>query len=78
METFEPSQSENVMLLKIIHLRDRLGEIHAQSGPNSSKYIDLSIQLNLLEKEYIEKKIKTFKGVKTSFFITKIPRSFEK
>ncbi len=78
METFEPIQSENIKLLKIIHLRDRLSEIHAKSGPNSSKYIDLSIQLSQLEKEYIEEKIKTFKGIKTCFFVTTVPRSFEK
>lgn len=78
METFEQSQSENIKLLKIIHLRNRLGEIQAKSGPNSSKYIDISLQLDLLEKEYIDEKVQTFKGIKTCFFVTKIPRSFEK
>lgn len=76
METYW--QNENVKLLEIIHLRNHLKEVQDQSGPNSSKYIDISLQLDLLEKEYIDEKIKNFKGVKTCFFVTKVPRSFEK
>ncbi|WP_428909880.1 hypothetical protein [Niallia sp. Krafla_26] len=78
METFERSQSENLKLMEMMFLRNRLSEIHEQSGPNSSKYIDLKIQLNLLEKEYIDEKINTFKRKKTCFFLTNAPRSFEK
>lgn len=78
MESIEPSQSENIKLMKIIHLRNHLGELYNQSGPNSSKYINLSLQLTVLEKEYIEEKISTFKGIKSCFFITKVPKKFDK
>lgn len=78
MEMMKPSQSESIKLMKIIQLRNRIEELHQQSGPNSSNYIDLSLQLNVLEKEYIDEKISSFKGAKTSFMITKIPRKFEK
>lgn len=78
METLEQSQSEKIKLTKMIHLRNRLNEIHDQSGPSSAKYIDLSLQLNKMEKEYIDEKINTFKGQKTWSFVTKAPKSFEK
>ena len=75
-EMMEPSHSESIKLMKIIQLRNRIEELHQQSGPNSTKYIDLSLQLNALEKEYIEEKIRSFKELKTtSFLITKIPRT---
>jgi hypothetical protein len=78
-EMMEPSHSESIKLMKIIQLRNRIEELHQQSGPNSTKYIDLSLQLNALEKEYIEEKIRSFKGPKTTrFLITKVPRRFEK
>ena len=78
-EMMDPSHSENIKLMKIIQLRNRIEELHQQSGANSSKYIDLSLQLNALEKDYIEEKINSFKGPKTTrFLITKIPRRFEK
>ena len=78
-EMMDPSHSENIKLMKIIQLRNRIEELHQQSGANSSKYIDLSLQLNALEKDYIEEKIHSFKGPKTTrFLITKIPRRFEK
>jgi hypothetical protein len=78
-EMTEHSQSESIKLMKIIQLRNRIEELHHQSGPNSTKYIDLSLQLNVLEKEYIEEKIRSFKGLKTTtFLITKVPRRFEK
>jgi hypothetical protein len=78
-EMMEPNQSESIKLMKIIQLRSRIEELHHQSGPNSAKYIDLSLQLDVLEKEYIDEKVRSFKGVKsTRFFITKVPRRFEK
>jgi hypothetical protein len=77
-EMMEPSQNDSIKLMKIIQLRNRIEELHHQSGPNSTTYIDLSLQLKVLEKEYIEEKIRSFKGMKASFLITKIPRKFEK
>ncbi len=51
-------QSDYVQLQRIIKLRNSLGELYNQSGANSSSYINLSLQLGVLEKQYIEEKIK--------------------
>lgn len=51
-------QSDNVILKQIIKLRNSLGDLYNQSGANSSAYINLSLQLGALEKQYIEEKIK--------------------
>ncbi|KAA9029983.1 hypothetical protein [Niallia endozanthoxylica] len=51
-------QNDYVILKQILKLRNNLGELYTQSGGNSSKYINLSLQLGALEKQYIEEKIK--------------------
>lgn len=57
MAVREPIQSENMKLIKIINLRNSLAELNKQHGPNSSRYITLSLRLDLLEKQYIEERI---------------------
>lgn len=58
MESKEQIQTDNQhRLLHIIDLRNRLEELHLQTGPNSSQYINLSLQLDQLEKEYIKELI---------------------
>jgi hypothetical protein len=61
MQVKESIQSEQMKLMRIIDLRNDLKELRHQNGPNSSKYITLSIQLDSLEKEYIEERIKESK-----------------
>ncbi|WP_394238414.1 hypothetical protein [Niallia oryzisoli] len=51
-------QSDYLQLKQIMKLRNSLGELYNQSGANSSRYINLSLQLGALEKQYIEEKIK--------------------
>ena len=51
------SQNRNMKLMKIIMLREHLEELYNQSGSNSSKYITISLELRLLEREYVEERI---------------------
>lgn len=55
----EEQQSHNTKneLIEIYMLRNRLEELYKQSGPTSSTYIDLSIQLKVIENNFIEEQI---------------------
>lgn len=44
------------LLMEIVNLRAKLSKLYNQSGPNTSEYITLSIQLDLLMEEYFEEK----------------------
>jgi hypothetical protein len=57
MKTSEAVKVENMeLLMEIVSLRAKLSKLYNQSGPNTSEYITLSIQLDLLMKEYFEEK----------------------
>jgi hypothetical protein len=57
MKTSEAVKVENMeLLMEIVNLREKINELYNQSGPNTSEYITLSIQLNLLVKDYFEEK----------------------
>lgn len=57
MKTSEAVKLENMeLLMEIVNLRAKISELYKQSGPNTSEYITLSIELNLLVKEYFEEK----------------------
>jgi hypothetical protein len=57
MKAEEQIQGENIELLKeIIHIQKNLQELYLEKGAASSDYISLSIELNLLTKEYFEEK----------------------
>lgn len=61
METREQVQDVNrKLLMEIIDLRSQLEDLYIQTGPNSSKYVNISLQLYALEKEYITNKINLF------------------
>lgn len=58
MEVNRYVQGENMKLLKeIYNLKTKLNDMYIQSGPNSTDYINLSINLNVLEKKYMEEKL---------------------
>jgi hypothetical protein len=58
MKAIKPMQTENTkLLMEIVDLKIHLSELYNQTGPNSSKYISLSIQLDKLMNEYFEEKV---------------------
>jgi hypothetical protein len=58
METKEQVQRENTkLLMKIAKVKRQLKELNRQTGPNSSDYINLTLQLNSLMNEYVEEEI---------------------
>lgn len=58
MKGIELVQNENIDLLKeIANLKTTVNEICNKKGPGNPDYIDLTIKLDLLMKEYIEEKI---------------------
>ncbi len=57
MKAIEFSDTENMeLLMEIVNLKAKLRGMYTQTGPNSSKYITLSIKLNLLMNKYFEEK----------------------
>ncbi|MFB9986381.1 hypothetical protein [Bacillus benzoevorans] len=61
MEANRYVHGENMKLLKeIYNLKTKQNDMYIQSGPNSSDYINLSIQLNVLEKKYMEEKLSMY------------------
>ena len=58
MEANKPNQMENTKLLKdIVDLKIQLSQLYNQSGPNTSEYVSLSIQLDKLMNVYFEEKV---------------------
>ena len=51
-------QSENTILLKdIVDLKIKLSELYNQTGPTTSEYVSLSIQLGKRMHEYFDEKV---------------------
>ena len=62
MEYKEHIQSENMdLLMEIFNLKTILSELNAQTGPNSSNYLNLSLKLKLLERKYMDEKMNMYK-----------------
>ncbi|MDR7080610.1 hypothetical protein J2Y03_005697 [Neobacillus niacini] len=58
MEANKLNQMENTKLLKdIVNLKIQLSQLYNQSGPNTSEYVSLSIQLDKLMNVYFEEKV---------------------
>ena len=58
MEANKLNQMENMKLLKdIVDLKIQLSQLYNQSGPNTSEYVSLSIQLDKLMNVYFEEKV---------------------
>jgi hypothetical protein len=71
MERRELFQMESqTLLLDIIDLRNQLEELYRQTGPNSSQYINISLRLNALEKEYVSEKIYLFETIDSHQLVT--------
>jgi hypothetical protein len=61
MKAIEHVQGENLkLLMEIFTLKMKISELYIQEGPCSSKYISLSLKLDVLMKEYFEEKLKNF------------------
>ncbi len=51
-------QTENTkLLMDIVDMKIKLTHLYNQSGPNTSEYVMLSIQLDKLMNEYFEEKV---------------------
>lgn len=58
MKTNKSIQIENTkLLMDIVELKIKLGELFNQTGPNTSEYVSLKINLDFLMNEYFEEKI---------------------
>ncbi|WP_139185609.1 hypothetical protein [Bacillus sp. OK048] len=58
MKAHKLIQSENTNLLKdIVDLKIKLSKLYNQTGPNTSEYVSLSIQLSKRMNEYFDEKV---------------------
>lgn len=58
MKANKSIQIENrELLMDIVNLKIKLGELYNHTGPNTSEYVSLKINLDCLMHEYFEEKI---------------------